>query len=239
MFELHVFSKYHANIFMNCMFKSFSLYIEHNTEIITAGFFMRLLKDRKMLKKDFLRALGQGDEVIDRAEWIARDIVDRARSQADAVRQAARREGFESGRADAAGIMLSAGRERDALLKTFEDDVIDLAVTAASMIVEKARELDPASVGEAYRRALALARPGGPIRIRVAPADYEAALALAGEEGSRAWSLSVMRDEAVSAGGCIVESDGGVIDARIETQIEAVRRALHQGAGMAEKVKGI
>jgi len=207
--------------------------------LLTAGCSMRLLKDRKIVKKDFLRALEQGDEVIGRADRIARDIVDEARSEADAIRHAARRDGFESGKAEAAGIILSAGRARDALLKKFEHDVIDLAVEAASMIVQKTRELDPAAVREVYRRALAVAESSGPIKIRVAPGDYETALALTGEDIEPAWSLSIIRDETVGEGGCIIESDMGVIDARLETQIKAVRRVLLQGPGVTEEEKDV
>lgn len=189
-------------------------------------FFMKVLKDRKILKKDFIRALERGDEVVGMADRIARDIVHEARSEADAIREAARAEGFEAAKAEAAGIVISAGRARDTLLKKFEGHVIDLALEAASMIVKKARELDPAAVEEVYRRALAAAQPVGPVRIRVAPGDYETALTLAAPEGETSWSVSVVRDASVGEGGCIVESEAGMVDSRLETQIEAVRRAL-------------
>lgn len=200
---------------------------------------MKVLKDRKILKKDFLRALERGDEVVARADRMARDIVHEARSQAEAVREAARAEGFEAGRAEAAAIVISAGRARDALLREFEGHVIDLALEAASMILKKARELDPAAVEEVYRRALAAAQPVGPVRIRVAPDGYETALTLAAREGEASWSVSVVKDASVGEGGCIVESDAGTVDARLETQIEALRRALLRKPGAAEEERSV
>jgi flagellar assembly protein FliH len=219
------------------MFESFSLYIVHDV-FLTPGMTMKLLKDRKMIKKDFLRALERGDQVIGRAERIAGNKVDEARSEAEAIRLAARKDGFEAGRAEAAGIVLSAGQARDTLLARFEEDVIDLALAAAAMIVRKARELDPTVVGEVYRRALSMARTSGPVRVRVAPADHETALALMGRDDGPDWSVTILEDETVGPGGCVVESDCGVVDARIETQIEALRRALLHKPAVPEETKG-
>ena len=39
-------------------------------------------------------------------------------------------------------------------------------------------------------------------------------------------SISVKEDEEIPAGGCIVETELGTVDARLETQLRAIKKAL-------------
>ena len=47
-----------------------------------------------------------------------------------------------------------------------------------------------------------------------------------------------MADEKVALGGCIVETEGGLLDARIETQIERLRGALLKARAVARPAEG-
>jgi type III secretion system HrpE/YscL family protein len=193
---------------------------------------MQIIKQKRVLKKEFLRALHSGDEVIDEARRMAGGIIEEAEKDAERIRSEAERVGLERGQAQAAGIILGAGRRKEKMLEQFEKEIIGLVLKAAAAIVDKSRQLDPLVVTEVYRRALSSFEGAAEITLRVCPEDHEAAGALLAEwEGGENISrrVRVVRDGAVSPGGCIVESELGSVDGRIETQLEAIRKALAGG----------
>lgn len=195
---------------------------------------MKLLKDKKILKKEFLRSLRDGDCIIDEANRISNLIIDQARAEAGQIKIEAQREGFERGKAQATEIICTAQLQKESMQKAFEMEIIDLAVEAASSIIRRAGELDPEIVTDVYHKTLASFESAGRIRLRVSPGDYETAASfLSGEKAIQQsyGKVQVIKDESISDGGCIVESGVGTVDGRIETQLEAIRRALSLNSG--------
>ena len=187
---------------------------------------MQIIKQKKVLKKEFLRALREGDEIIDKARLMARDIVAEAGNEAGRIRSEAETEGLEQGKAQATEIILAAGMQKERMLARLEKEVIELALRAAAAIIEASRQLDPLVVAGVYRKALASLEGSDEITLRVSPEDIEAARAFLEREEKIPGRVRIVKDGAVSPGGCIVESETGSVDGRIETQLEAIRRAL-------------
>ena len=61
------------------------------------------------------------------------------------------------------------------------------------------------------------------ILLRVHPRDADL---LAGLPWLR--SLELLEDETLSRGGCMVESEQGIVDGRIETRLDSLERALEE-----------
>ncbi|MFH1438860.1 MAG: FliH/SctL family protein, partial [Pseudomonadota bacterium] len=196
---------------------------------LRADGFMKILKNRKILKKEFLRALEKGDEVVAEADRIAERIVGGARQEADRIRADARSEGFELGKAQAVEIICRAEEEKRAARREVEKETIDLALETASSILRKQIELEPETVAGLYRAALAALESEGAILLRVSPSNLDAARSFLNIEREGEGVLKrveVVGDETIGAGGCIVESDAGIVDGRLETQLLAIRKAF-------------
>jgi len=162
-----------------------------------------------------------------------------ARSEAAALRDAARREGLAAGRAEAAvevaSTLIAARAEAERLIGGARPAVLAIAAKMAERIVGRAVALDPTVMAEIAAQALDACRGrGGAIRLRVHPED------LAALEGSRAalearlpegGRLELAADDMVPRAGCVVETEVGRVDARIETQLAALERALGDGGG--------
>jgi type III secretion protein L len=166
----------------------------------------------------------------------ARSEADALRADAGAVREAARREGFEAGRADAvaeAAVALAAARTEAArLVAGAAPTTIALAAKMAEKIVGRAVALAPDTMAEIAREALAACRPGGgAVRMRIHPDDLPAVEARRAtlESSAPVAALELVADEAVGRHGCVIETPQGRVDARLETQLAALERAL--GAG--------
>ncbi|HMF40887.1 MAG TPA: FliH/SctL family protein [Polyangia bacterium] len=178
-----------------------------------------------------------------RAEAAA--LVAGARAEADAMRAQAREareeavrqgraEGREQGRVEAAAELaalladarLQTARAREASAPT----AITLALKMTEQIVARAVTLAPELMAEIVGAAMDACRPRGDwVRVRVHPDDAAAVTARRDALSARApagAALEIVADEAVGRHGCVIETALGRVDARLETQLAALERAL-------------
>ncbi|MFL5306795.1 MAG: FliH/SctL family protein [Polyangia bacterium] len=156
---------------------------------------------------------------------------------AAALFDGARREGFAAGHAEgtaeaalqAAVILAEARAEAARALAAVTPTAIALAARMAERIVGRAVTLDEGVLAEIAAEALATCRTDvGSLRVRVHP-DQLSAL-----EQRREWlaarapgvAIDLVADDGVSLHGCVIDTPRGRVDARLETQLAALERAL-------------
>ncbi len=164
----------------------------------------------------------------------ARAQADAIRAQAAAAREEAVRQGREQGRAEAAAELAAlvadarvhASRLREASTPT----AIALATKMAEQIIGRAVTLAPELMADIAGAALEACRPRGDwVRVRVHPDDGAAVTArrdALSARAPRAAALEIVGDESVGRYGCVIETAVGRVDARLETQLAALERAL-------------
>jgi flagellar assembly protein FliH len=109
------------------------------------------------------------------------------------------------------------GSLREALahgIAGLEDVVVEIAFAAACKIVGQAAATEDGA-RSIVREAMREARAKEGTVLRLSPADHAL---LAGELAAEP-GLEVAADERVAAGGCLVETAGGTLDARLEIQL--------------------
>jgi type III secretion protein L len=170
-------------------------------------------------------------EMIAAAEATASAI----RSAAEADRDRTVREAVEEGRRDglarAAAALATAAAERDRLLARVEPEVVALALAVARKVLGEELAARPDAVAALAARALAEARERREVVLRVSPPDAGAVRAAEGRLATvlaRA-PLVVREDPALRPGDVVVETEAGRVDARVETQLELLARALAEG----------
>jgi flagellar biosynthesis/type III secretory pathway protein FliH len=180
------------------------------------------------------------------AEEEAAQIRARAEADAAAVRvgaQAARNEaeraGFEAGKqagmARVSELLLAARVQAEHDLHAAKDAAIVLARRMAERIVGRAVELSPELMGEIVAEALHASRAkAGAVVLRAHPEDLAAI-----ERERPRWlarvaagvDVRVVADLSICRHGCVVETPVGRLDARLQTQLDALERALRGVAG--------
>lgn len=112
---------------------------------------------------------------------------------------------------------------RASVLQRTERQVVLLALAIARRIVRREASLDPELVATMARVALERLAPPAAATIRLHPDDYAAMT-----YGRRATDAGpqVVADPQVPRGGCVVQSDLGIIDVSVDAQIEEVGKAL-------------
>ena len=92
--------------------------------------------------------------------------------------------------------------------------------------------LAPETMVDIAAEALGACRPGaGAVRVRVHPDDLAAVEARREALATRApaAALELVADETVGRAGCVIDTPHGRVDARLETQLAALERALTAG----------
>lgn len=169
-------------------------------------------------------------EMVAAAEADARRLRLEAEAERSRVFAEAAEEGRREGLARAAATLAAAAAERDRRLAALPRDVAALALDVARVVLGRELAERTEAVAELAGRAVAAARERREVTLRVNPADAPA-IRTAGEGlGAillRA-PLGVREDPDVAPGGVIVETEAGRIDARVETQLAYLARALEE-----------
>ncbi len=160
--------------------------------------------------------------------------------QAAEVYESARREGFAAGHAEgvaqAAVVLASARAEGERAWQSLTPAAIGLARQMAEKIVGRAVALDEGVTAEIAAEALSAVRPDLPaVRLRLNPEDLAAVEQRRDRLAARAPAMRIdlIADDAVARHGCVIDTPGGRVDARLETQLDALERAVRGEAGDA------
>ncbi|HOM72402.1 MAG TPA: FliH/SctL family protein [Armatimonadota bacterium] len=179
-------------------------------------------------------------QIIEQAKIEAESLVQAASDEAESIRSAAYREGYEEGlrQLDAEHEVLKnkfvelehdAARQLDQFWSLMEPQLLKLAVDIAQKIVRSRIDDSDGFVLTTIKEGLRQLRDRQDLKIRVNPEDYQLVREHKEEimsscDGIRA--VEVIEDRRVDKGGCLIESGNGHLDARIDTQLKEVERAL-------------
>jgi len=169
----------------------------------------------------------------------ARDLLAAAHERADAIRVEAeaayeerKREGYEDGlmegRMEQAEKMMETAMQAVEYLEHIEESLVGVVMSALRKIIG---ELDDRErIVRVVRSALVSVRSQQRVLIRVCPSDEpavrEALAAMISSAPGGVSFLDVSADPRMKPGDCILESELGVVDAGLETQIRAIENAL-------------
>jgi flagellar biosynthesis/type III secretory pathway protein FliH len=182
----------------------------------------------------------------DRAEEILREASRNAMLiEADGHRDGLAR-GYAEGAAAARGeladalalVQRAAGEAkamRDQLYARAERDLIELVIEATQSILGDRAGADALLAAETVRRALDRAGSQNVMRVRVHPDAAGAVEAWLLERHGEAPPFQVHGDHAIGVGGCIVDTDAGIVDARLDVQLDAIATLLREAVPPQEQ----
>jgi flagellar assembly protein FliH len=151
----------------------------------------------------------------------AQALLAAARDESAAIRESAHRSGLERARAELATELLAASQARDGAIASAEREVQTLALVAARRIIGEEIALTPARIAEIVADVLSRARRARSLEVRVHPDDL-VALATA----PLGASVRLTGDPEIARGGCVVVSELGTLDARVDVQLETMATLL-------------
>jgi type III secretion protein L len=189
----------------------------------------------RIVASDRFDALADAAQIRAIAEKEAVRIVSVARDEAERLRAEAIAEGREKGLSAVTELLVGARADAARTRRESHAELRALAVKIAEKLLGRTLTLDPAAVVDLAAEALTHAGEPRALRLRCHPDDLTLL-----ERGrprllERCRSVGVLRieaDQEIARGGCIVESELGIVDARLQVQLDAIERAL-RGEGIA------
>jgi type III secretion protein L len=188
----------------------------------------------KVVPHEIYEGRERAREIVEAAHVEARRILDEAGREAAAIRESAFREGFEQGLANWNQAVADALEARSTLLRESQHQLAHVAIRVAEKIIGERLQTEPSTIVSIVAEALKNVRRERDLTIQVNPEHAEEVRCgldrlQAALGGSR--TIQVAASAGVPPGGCVVESEFGTIDARLETQLNCLERALRRAAG--------
>lgn len=123
---------------------------------------------------------------------------------------------------------------RERITRECEDDLLRLAMMVAKQIIRQEISQDRKIIAHFVCEAISGISDQNDIVICFNPEDYrivsaDRELYLAGIGDKK--QITIKPDDSVSVGGCVVETQTGLVDARVETQLAAIFKRLMQERG--------
>jgi flagellar assembly protein FliH len=194
----------------------------------------------------------EAESLLVSARAEAAELIEDAKIQAESLREAAWQEGFHQGereartsveaelrtaweargealRAEVEAIVTEIASARAALWASQEGEMVALSLDIARQVIKTEVTQNPKAVQAVLANALRRITDKENVRVRVsvaeAPGIKEAREDLLEVvDGLR--FLEIVDDRRISPGGCVIETNAGTIDAKIETQLSEVAKAL-------------
>ncbi len=174
------------------------------------------------------KILAKADGEAGRVRKEAEAVLAEARAKAAQEVKRGYAEGETKGLAQVTEKLMAVERLREEFYNNAESDVVNLVLDIAEKIVGRLVRENPEMIKSVVRQALERSL-GDRITVRVNPEDYKSLMESDHdfrEVLDRTKRLSFREDEAISKGGCIVETEVGTIDGQLETQMAAIKKAL-------------
>ncbi len=168
-----------------------------------------------------------------------RNLISRAREEALAIKEAAAKEGYQDGLKDlkedieqiksAVKSFLTAKQE---VFDYISGDILEISVEIARKIIKKEITQNPNLIMDNISEILKeLSKEETKIMLRVNPSQA----ALVKQEIPEVISLTgldakvtIIPDESISEGGCLMTTSNGVTDATVEAQLAIIKEALKE-----------
>ncbi|MCB9667497.1 MAG: hypothetical protein H6715_05175 [Myxococcales bacterium] len=182
----------------------------------------------RLLKAEAWDAKERAKSILEQAQRDADRLRASAHTHALSAREDALNEARQAARAEMGHLLMEAQRIFDTALQTAETELVNLAVVAAERIVHGELQIAPNHINEIVREAVRRARDARRLRVFVHPDDKNTLERGEGNDHLDGKPYTLIEDPTLSRGSCIISTELGEIDARIETRLELIRRSMHR-----------
>lgn len=183
-----------------------------------------------VLKAAQWKACEDVESIVQRAEEQMLNLRRELEEEAEARRIEAIESGYEEGLSQIVHELAKVRAERAMMMEQAESEALDLAFALARRIVGKSVELDPLLVRQIVGEVAQSARGRRSVVIRIHPDDRPLVESQKGVLVETLEGAAVFFDDDASLqrAECVIETEVGRIDGRLETQLSILRNALEK-----------
>lgn len=168
-----------------------------------------------------------------------RNLISRAKEEANSIREAAAKEGYQEGlneaKEDIERVKEAIGKFFNAKQEVYDSiapDILEISLDIAKKIIKKEMSENPEILLENIKDILKglskeetkIILKVNPVQVAMLKQEIPEAMSTAGLEAK----VIIIPDETVMEGGCMITTTNGVIDATIETQLAIISEVLKE-----------
>ena len=166
-----------------------------------------------------------------------RNLVSRAQEEAEIIKKSAFEEGYNKGLENAKEDIEALRTDIVSFMKAPKDvfeyiapDILEISVDIAKKIIKKEVESDPQVLINTIIDVLKTVSKNEPkINIRVRPQAVQfikdTLPNITYQYGIEA-KINIVSDPSIEEGGCVLQTNNGIVDASLDTQLEIIKKAL-------------
>jgi type III secretion protein L len=187
--------------------------------------------EEKIISSEDFSTLVQASELLEKAREDAEEHHRQTLDECKRLREEAQEEGFKEGLAQFNEQLLVFERSLRTIRLELQKEIIPIALKAAKKIVGAQLDLKPDTIVDIVLQALAPVMQNHRITIYVNKADkenLEAHKSTIKNVLEQVQVLSIQERADVAPGGCIIETESGIINSTIENQWRALESAFER-----------
>ena len=187
--------------------------------------------DEKIIPAEEFSTLMQASDILEKAKQDAKAFRKELETEAASLKEQATREGMQKGLEQFNEKLAWFDLELKALRIELQGQVLPIALKAARKIVAAELKTHPEVIVDIVIKALTPVLQSHQITILVNKADREALeMAKPHLKGilEQVESFTILDRPDISPGGCVIETEGGIINATIENQWRALEAAFER-----------
>ncbi len=185
--------------------------------------------NKKVIPQEEFSTLMEAHEILEKARADAEAYRAETEVECAELKEAAKKEGFQEGLEQLNEGILGLDQEKKRLRHEMNKLILPLALKAAKKIVAKELETKPETIVDIVLQALAPVLQNHRITIWVNKSDKEILEKEKNqirEKLEQVESLLIKERDDIAPGGCVIETESGIINASIENQWRAIESAF-------------
>ena len=188
----------------------------------------QVVSDRRLVKSHDVATVRNAEEIISAAEAEAERIREDAKAAFEAEKQRGYETGLQNGKMEIAMQKLDLVDQSVAFMESVESKMADVVLKALKSFVTEVG--DKEMVIQIVRKTMAaVIRTQRQVTLKVAPEmvpTVKARIAELRADYPTIESMDVVEDSRLSGPACVLETEAGVADASVDTQLAAIERSL-------------
>ena len=166
-----------------------------------------------------------------------RNLISRAQEEADTIKETAAKEGYRAGIEQAESDIIALRSKiadfissKQEVFEFIAPDILEISVDIARKIIKKEVEQDPQVILNSIvdvMRTLSKEEPRitvklNPLQVDLVKTELPEYISSMGIDAK----ITVIGDDTIEEGGCILNTNNGIVDASLDTQLEIIKETL-------------
>ena len=166
-----------------------------------------------------------------------RNLISRAQEEADTIKETAAKEGYKAGLEQAENDIIALRAKiadfisaKKEVFEYIAPDILEISVDIARKIIKKEEEQDPQVILDSIvdvmrnisKEESRITIKLNPLQVDLVKSELPSYISSMGIEAK----INVVADDSVEEGGCILNTNNGIVDASLDTQLEIIKEAL-------------